>query len=145
MMTQPIQIFKNLTSETAPAGGNVATTEFGHEDRRLLELSARSARSRALATVLVDGIVGAAGLYQRIAAAVKANFKLRAAEAQLFRMSDRELADLGLSRAEIPFAVREAQVEGVEPAFDVERAAHEAAVSHANRNERPAIFWAGRA
>ena len=57
-------------------------------------------------------------------------------------MSDRELADLGLSRAEIPFAVREAQVEGVMPAYD---AAHEAAVAAANRNERPAIFWAGRA
>ena len=32
-------------------------------------------------------------------------------------MSDRELADLGLSRADIPFAVRET-VEGVMPQFD---------------------------
>ena len=28
---------------------------------------------------------------------MKADFKLRAAEAQLYRMSDRELSDLGLS------------------------------------------------
>ena len=44
MMTQPIVIFKDLTSETAPAGGNVAKTGFSHEDRRRLELNARYAR-----------------------------------------------------------------------------------------------------
>ena len=49
--------------------------------------------------------------------AIKADFKLRAAEAQLLRMSDRELADLGLSRGDITFAVREA-AEGVTPQFD---------------------------
>ena len=75
---------------------------------------------------------------KRVVDAVKADFKLRAAEAQLFRMSDRELRDLGLSRADIPFAVREAQVEGVMPEV---AAAHDAAVSAANHNVRPASVW----
>jgi uncharacterized protein YjiS (DUF1127 family) len=57
-------------------------------------------------------------LIKRAVAAVKADFKLRAAEDQLFRMSDRELADLGLCRADIHFAVRET-AEGVMPQFDV--------------------------
>jgi uncharacterized protein YjiS (DUF1127 family) len=141
MMTQPIQIFKNLTSETAPAGGNVAKTGFNHEDRHLLELSARSARSRILATVVVDAIVGAAGLYQRIAAAVKTSFKLRAAEAQLYRMSDRELSDLGLCRTDIHFAIRQPTSEGVAPEFETQAAPAMAA----NRNTSPILFWAGRA
>jgi uncharacterized protein YjiS (DUF1127 family) len=141
MMTQPIQIFKNLTSETSPAGGNVAHTDFNHEDRRLLELSARSARSRILATVVVDSVIWAAAQYQRIATALKANFRLRAAEAQLFRMSDRELADLGLCRADIPFAVRAADSEGVAPEFETQAAPAAAA----NRNTSPSLFWAGRA
>ena len=69
--------------------------------------------------------------------------KYRQTVTELGRMSDRELSDLGLSRAEIPFAVREAQVEGVMPVID---AAHAAEVATANRNERPALlFWAGRA
>jgi hypothetical protein len=42
--------------------------------------------------------------------------KLRAAEDQLMAMSDRELADIGLCRAEIPFAVR--QPTGMAPGFD---------------------------
>ena len=92
MMTQPIQMFENLTSETSPAGGNALTKMgFSFEDHRLIA---------------------------RAVAAVKADFKLRAAEAQLHRMSDRELSDLGLCRADIPFAVRE-RVEGVMPQFDV--------------------------
>ncbi len=48
---------------------------------------------------------------------IKADLKLRAAEAQLHRMSDRELSDLGLCRADITFAIREA-AEGVTPAFE---------------------------
>ena len=43
--------------------------------------------------------------------------KLRAAEAQLLRMSDRELADLGLCRSDISFAVREA-AQGIAPEID---------------------------
>ena len=141
MMTQPITIFKDLTSETAPAGGNVAKTGFSHEDRRLLELNARYARSQMIANLLSDAILWVAGQYKRGTAALNANFKLRAAEAQLFRMSDRELADLGLCRADIPFAVREAASEGVTPEFE----SYTAPVVAANRNSSPSIFWAGRA
>ena len=141
MMTQPIVIFKDLTSETAPAGGNVSKTGFSHEDRARLELNARYARSQMIANLLTDAIVWVAGQVQRSTAALKANFKLRAAEAQLFRMSDRELADLGLCRADIPFAVREAASEGVSPEFQT----HTAPVVAANRNTSPTLFWAGRA
>ncbi len=141
MMTQPIVIFKDLTSETAPAGGNVAKTGFSHEDRQRLELNARYARSQMIANLLTDAILWVGGRYKNGAAALKANFKLRAAEAQLFRMSDRELADLGLCRADISYAVREAASEGVAPEFTT----HTAPVEAANRNAGPAIFWAGRA
>ena len=141
MMTQPIVIFKDLTSETAPAGGNVSKTGFSHEDRHRLELNARYARSQMIAHLLTDAIVWVAGQYQRSTAALKANFKLRAAEAQLYRMSDRELADLGLCRADIPYAVREAASEGVSPEF----VTHTAPVVAANRNTSPTLFWAGRA
>ena len=141
MMTQPIVIFKDLTSETAQAGGNVAKTGFSHVDRARLELSARYARSQMIAHLLTDAILWVAGQYKSAAAALKANFKLRAAEAQLFRMSDRELADLGLCRADIPYAVREAASEGVSPEF----VTHTAPVEAANRNTSPSIFWAGRA
>ena len=79
MMTQPIQTFENLTSETTPAGGNAIKTGF-------------AARIRAP--------------FKRLVESVKADFRLRTAEAELFRMSDRELADVGLSRSDIPFAVR---------------------------------------
>jgi len=142
MMTQPIQTFENLTSETSAGGNDLTKLGFSFEDRRLIERRARYARAALLADVLTEGLLWLNRKAKRVVEAVKADYKLRAAEAQLFRMSDRELSDLGLSRAEIPFAVREAQVEGVMPEFD---AAHAAAVSAANRNGRPAIFWAGRA
>jgi len=42
MMTQPIRTFKDLTSETSPAGGNDLTKlNLSFEDRRLLEMRAR--------------------------------------------------------------------------------------------------------
>jgi uncharacterized protein YjiS (DUF1127 family) len=141
MMTQPMVIFKDLTSETAQAGGNVAKTGFSHEDRQRLDLNARYARSQMIANLLTDAIVWVAGQYKSAAAALKANFKLRAAEAQLFRMTDRELADLGLCRADIHYAVREAASEGVSPEFET----HTAPVVAANRNTSPILFWAGRA
>ena len=142
MMTQPIQTFENLTSETSAGGNDLTKLGFSFEDRRLIDRRAAYARAALLADVLTEGLLWLNRKAKRVVEAVKADYKLRAGEAQLFRMSDRELSDLGLSRAEIPFAVREAQVEGVMPEFD---AAHAAAVSAANRNERPAIFWAGRA
>jgi len=114
MMTKPIQTFQNLTSETT-AGGN--DYEYGagftYADRRRLEREARYAR----AVFLIDAGLWLGRLMKRAVAAVRADFKLRAAEAQLLRMTDRELADLGLCRADIPFAVRET-AEGVMPQFD---------------------------
>jgi len=142
MMTQPIQMFENLTSETSPAGGNVTKTGFSHVDRQNLEMRARYARSEMLADNVSDAILWVVRLCKRGVDALKADFKLRAAEEQLFRMSDRELADLGLSRGDIPFAIRESAVEGVMPQFDPH---HAADVAAANRNAGPAIFWAGRA
>jgi len=114
MMTQPIQTFQNLTSET-PAGGNdYAEYVFPYADRQRLQREARYAR----AVFMIDAGLWLYRLIGRAIAAVKADFKLRAAEDQLFRMSDRELADLGLCRADIHFAVRET-AEGVMPQFDV--------------------------
>jgi len=118
MMTQPIRTFKDLTSETAPAGGNANTKiSFTLDDRRLIELRARYARAEWLANALGDAILWVGRLYDRAAGGIKADLKLRAAESQLHRMSDRELADLGLCRADITFAIREA-AEGVAPRFD---------------------------
>ncbi|MBU8875991.1 DUF1127 domain-containing protein [Reyranella sp. MMS21-HV4-11] len=70
-----------------------------------------------LANGFGDAILWIGRQYDRLTAGIKANLKLRAAEAQLHRMTDRELSDLGLCRADIDFAVREA-AEGVTPAFD---------------------------
>ncbi|HSS86086.1 MAG TPA: DUF1127 domain-containing protein, partial [Reyranella sp.] len=71
--------------------------------------------------------------WHRLVAGIKADFKLRAAEAQLFRMSDRELADIGLCRGDITFAVREV-AHGVAPEIDGEMRP----VSAANQNMRRA-------
>jgi uncharacterized protein YjiS (DUF1127 family) len=115
MMTQPIQMFENLTSETSPAGGNAfVKTAMTFEDRRMLELRARYARAEFVANGLADALVWVGRQYKRLVAAIKADFKLRAAESQLFRMSDRELADIGLCRGDIHFAVRESAA-GVAP------------------------------
>ena len=134
MMTQPIRTFKDLTSETSPAGGNdITKLGLSHEDRRLLEQHARYARAELMANVLGDAILWLGRQWHRLVAGIRADFKLRAAEAQLFRMSDRELADIGLCRSDIAFAVREAAI-GESPQF-------EAATSHvtaANQNLRRA-------
>ena len=146
MMTQPIQMFENLTSETTPAGGNaLAKIGFSHNDRRLVETEARYARAAATAEAISNALLWVHGVYSRATTALKANFRLRAAEAQLFRMADRELADLGLCRSDIPYAVRAAaeaeQAVGETPIFKAE----EAPTVPANQNNGPAIFWAGRA
>jgi uncharacterized protein YjiS (DUF1127 family) len=118
MMTQPIQMFESLTSETTPAGRNDAA-QAGHNlaDRRMIELRARYARAEFVADALADALLWIGRQYGRLVAGIKADLKLRAAEAQLLRMSDRELADLGLTRGDITFAVREA-AEGVAPQID---------------------------
>src|SRR5690242_13829074 len=83
MMTRPIQYFDSLTSESTPAGGNTIKTDFSFNERRLLEARARYARAEMAANVLTDAILWVAKQYTRLVAAVKADFKLRAAEAQL--------------------------------------------------------------
>jgi uncharacterized protein YjiS (DUF1127 family) len=133
MMTQPIKKFENLTSEITAGGNALSKIGFTFEDRIRLEQQARYARAAAVSDLLVDGLLWIGRQYKRLSAAVKADFKLRAAEAQLHRMTDRELADLGLCRADITFAVRE-QVEGVMPQFD----AHIGHVTPANQNVRHA-------
>jgi uncharacterized protein YjiS (DUF1127 family) len=72
---------------------------------------------RWLANALGDGLLWLGRQYDRLVGGIKADMKVRAAEAQLHRMTDRELADLGLCRADIAFAVREA-AEGVIPQID---------------------------
>lgn len=132
MMTQPIQMFENLTSETAPAGGNVISkTSPSFEERRLLELRARYARAEMMANSLGDLVLWMGRQYGRFVSAIKTDFKVRAAESQLLRMSDRELADIGLCRADIPFAVRES-AHGVMP--EIDHTGH--AVTAANQNLR---------
>ena len=114
MMTQPIQTFQKLTSETA--GRNADTgyaVGFAGADQSRLEREARFART----VFLIDAGLWLARLIKRAVDAVKADFKLRAAEAQLYRMTERELSDLGLTRADIHFAVRET-AEGVMPQVD---------------------------
>lgn len=132
MMTQPIQMFENLTSETTPAGGNASKSGFSIEERRALEIRARYARAELLANLLTDGLLWLGKQAKRLVAALKADFKLRAAEDQLRRMSDRELADLGLCRADIEFAVREAS--GEMPVIDTASGQ----VTAANQNLRNA-------
>jgi uncharacterized protein YjiS (DUF1127 family) len=134
MMTQPIRTFKDLTSETAPAGGNDFTKHnLSYQDRRLLEQNARYARAELMANALGDTALWLGRQWRRLVAGIKADFKLRAAEAQLFRMSDRELADIGLCRGDITFAVREVAY-GVSP--EIEGAG--ASLSAANQNLRRA-------
>lgn len=118
MMTQPIQMFENLTSEITPAGRkDDVKAGFIHADRHLIELRARYARAEFVANALGDALLWIGRQYGRLVGGIKADLKLRAAEAQLFRMSDRELADLGLVRSDIQFAVREA-AEGLAPQID---------------------------
>lgn len=117
MMTQPIQTFQNLTSEMSAGGNALTKIGFSREDRRLIEQRARYERAAAVAEMLADATMWVSRQIGRVVAAVKADFRLRAAEDQLHRMSDRELSDLGLCRGDIHFAVRET-VEGVMPQFD---------------------------
>ena len=145
MLTQPIQNFQQLTSEARTAGGNdLIKLGFAHDDRRVFEKRARYERAAMLANLLTDGLLWLGRQYGRVAGAIRENMKLRAAEAQLFRMSDRELADIGLTRADIAFAVREveAPVEGTAPHIDT---VHVGEVAAANRNTAAVLFWAGRA
>lgn len=117
MITQPIKMFDSLTSETAPAGGNVSNLVLSLDERRYYELRARYARAEVLANMLGALILWLGRQYRRLVATVKQDLKLRQAEASLNRMTDRELADLGLTRSDIAFAVREPA--GETPQIDV--------------------------
>src|SRR5260221_12368593 len=97
----------------------------------MLDLRARSARAELMANTLADILLCLGRQYTRLVTAVKADFRLRAAESQLFRMSDRELADIGLCRADIPFAIRET-AEGIVP--EINHVTHSA--DPANQNLR---------
>ncbi|MFO1081174.1 MAG: hypothetical protein U1E23_11185 [Reyranellaceae bacterium] len=130
MMTQPIRTFNELSSELT-AGRNAKDLSF--EDRRRIEMRARTARAEVLAEGISDAILWCARQWRRLVGAAKADLKLRAAEAQLYRMTDRELADLGLARSDIHFAVRDA-AQGVTPALD----AYDGALAAANQNLRHA-------
>ncbi len=142
MITRQLYLMDSLTSESTPAGGNAVEANATHNERQVLEMRARYARAELVGSLAGDAVLWLSRQFNRLVAAIKADFKLRTAEAQLYRMSDRELSDLGLCRADIPFAVREVKVEGVMPQVDNHYAAEVAA---ANRNAGPAIFWAGRA
>ena len=138
MMTQPIVIFKDLTSETEPAGGNVAKTGFSHEDRRLLERSARYARSRMIAHLLTDAILWVAGQYRRAGAALKANFRLRAAEAQLYLRAIANVRSRPVPRRHSvrrPRGGHRRRRAGVRDPHRPRRGG--------NRNTNPSLFWAG--
>ncbi len=60
-------------------------------------------------------------------------------------MPDRELADLGLCRSDIPYAVRAAAEAEQAVGRDAALQSEEDPFVPANQNNGPAIFWAGRA
>lgn len=115
MMTQPIRTFQDLTSETAPAGGN--TESNLPPDERHLEMRARYARAELVTNRLGDAMLWLGRQWRNLVDGIRTHYQVRAAQAELFGMSDRELADIGLSRSEIPFAVRQTGY-GVSPQID---------------------------
>ena len=127
MMTQPIRNFKDLSSQTAPAGGNEFDPTLDQAGR--LAVHAGIARTELVARSLL----WFTRRWRRLVDAIREDFRVRAAESQLYRMTDRELADLGLARTDIPFAVRQVAY-GVAP----ELGGFEGSVSAANHNMRRA-------
>ena len=109
MMTQPIRYFLDLTSEPAPVSQTKAPKPvLSGEDLRMFEMRARYARAQLVGDFIATAIIWVGQKAKALVAWIKADMKLRAAETQLLRMSDRELSDLGLCRSDIHFAVREA-------------------------------------
>ena len=142
MITRQYYLMDSLTSESTTAGGNAVEQNVSNNERHLLEMRARRARASQVGGLLGNAVAWLTSRFNRLVAAIKEDIKLRTAEAQLYRMSDRELSDLGLCRADIPFAVRDVKVEGVMPHFGDR---YPADVVAANRDAGPAMFWAGRA
>jgi uncharacterized protein YjiS (DUF1127 family) len=117
MMTQPIRMFETLASESTTGKFVAPKLALSYEEHRRLEARARYARAEAVSEAIVNVGFWIAGKFKALAAAWKADMALRASEDQLRRMSDRELADLGLNRSEIEFAVRDF-AEGVVPSIE---------------------------
>ena len=132
MMTQPIRTFETLASE--PTTGTFAAPKLAlsFDERRRLEARARYARAEAFSEAIVNAGFWLVGRVKALVAAYKADMATRASEDQLRRMSDRELADIGLSRSDIEYAVR-AHAEGVAPAI-VSPSLTAAAANHNLRN-----------
>ena len=130
MMTQHIRTFETLTSEP------VATNKFAapklalsFEERRRLEARARYARAEMVSEAGVDAILWVARQVKALVAKMKENTRMRVAEDHLRRMSDRELSDLGITRADIEYSVR-TSAEGVAPTIEAPTAT--AAVANQN-------------
>jgi uncharacterized protein YjiS (DUF1127 family) len=118
MKSDAIQAFENLTSEIeVMEQAKAFKLGLTYEDRQRLEMHARTARAEMLAGHIVDGILWIRDQFRRLGARFKAGQELRYAERQLMTMDDRGLADLGLTRGDVPFAVRRA-AEGNAPQFD---------------------------
>lgn len=132
MMNQPIRTFETLTSE--PVATKVATPKLavGFEERQRLEARARYARAEMVSEAGVDAMLWIGRQIKALVARMKANARTRAAEDHLRRMSDRELGDLGITRADIQYAVR-THATGVAPKIEAP-----AAVAAANQNLRHA-------
>ena len=118
MKSDAIQAFENLTSEIGVMEQAKAfKLGLTYEDRHRLEMHARTARAEMLAGHIADGILWIRDQFRRLGARFTAGQQLRYAERQLMAMDDRGLADLGLTRGDVPFAVRRA-AEGNAPQFD---------------------------
>jgi hypothetical protein len=118
MKSEAIQTFEILTSEIETMEQAKAfKMGLTFEDRERLEMRARTARAEMIAGHIVDGILWVRTQFHRFGAWFKAGQRLRIAERQLMSMDDRMLADLGLTRGDVPFAVRRA-AEGDAPQFD---------------------------
>jgi hypothetical protein len=118
MKSEAIRAFENLTSEIETMEQAKAfKMGMTYEDRHRLELDARTARAEMLAGHIVDGILWVRAQFHRLGDWFAAGQRLRIAERQLMSMDDRMLADLGLTRGDVPFAVRRA-AEGDAPQFD---------------------------
>ncbi|MBM3644206.1 MAG: DUF1127 domain-containing protein [Alphaproteobacteria bacterium] len=82
----------------------------------MVELRARYQRAEIVSEFLVDGLLWIGRGVKALAKGFAARARLVAAERQLEALDDRMLADLGVKRGDIPFAVRRAP-QGVAPEF----------------------------
>ena len=133
MMTQPIRTLETLTSEQVAAKFAQPKLALSFDEHRRIEARARYARAEAVSVAIVDAGFWLASKAKALIAWIRLDMQLRATEDQLRRMTDRELADLGLTRSDIEFAVR-SYAEGVAPTIE----APSQSVAAANQNLRNA-------